>query len=77
MQFIQLRILNIFNNNTPVFKQKAIYLFEPIDQFRPELKNYRSMLINNYKSPNNNILLLYPDQGIRPFYSSSVLTETF
>jgi 7-cyano-7-deazaguanine tRNA-ribosyltransferase len=61
--------------NTPVFKQKAIYLFEPIDQFRPELKNYRNMLINNYKSPNNNILLLYPDQGIRPFYSSSVLRK--
>jgi 7-cyano-7-deazaguanine tRNA-ribosyltransferase len=61
--------------NTPVFKQKAIYLFEPIDQFRPELKNYRRMLIENYKSPNNNVLLLYPDQGIRPFYSSSILRK--
>lgn len=61
--------------NTPIFKQKAIYLFEPIDQFRPELKNYRNNLINNYNPSNTDILLLYPDQGIRPFYSSSVFQK--
>ena len=34
------------------------------------------MLVNNYRSPsNNNFLLLYPDQGIRPFYSSAVLKK--
>jgi 7-cyano-7-deazaguanine tRNA-ribosyltransferase len=59
-------------NNTPIFKQKAIYLFEPIDQHRPELKYFRNMLINNYKSLYNDSILLYPDQGIRPFYLSSV-----
>ncbi len=59
-------------NNTPIFKQKAIYLFEPIDQYRPELKNFRNMLINNYRSLYNDAILLYPDQGIRPFYLSSV-----
>jgi 7-cyano-7-deazaguanine tRNA-ribosyltransferase len=62
--------------NTPIFKHKAIYLFEPLDQFRPELTNYRKMLIDNYRSPSDNdSLLLYPDQGIRPFYSSSVLKK--
>jgi 7-cyano-7-deazaguanine tRNA-ribosyltransferase len=62
--------------NTPIFKHKAIYLFEPLDQFRPELVNYRKMLINNYSSPaNTDSLLLYPDQGIRPFYSSSLLKK--
>ncbi len=59
-------------NSTPLFKQKAIYLFEPVDQYRPELKNFRLMLINNYKSFYSDILLLYPDQSIRPFYLSSI-----
>jgi 7-cyano-7-deazaguanine tRNA-ribosyltransferase len=59
-------------NYTPLFKQKAIYLFEPIDQYRPELKNFRHMLINNYRSFDNDFLLLYPDQGVRPFYLSSI-----
>ncbi len=58
-------------NNTPIFKQKAIYLFEPIDQHRPELINFRNMLINNYRSLYNDVLLLYPDRGIRPFYLST------
>ncbi len=60
-------------NYTPVFKQKAIYLFEPVDQYRPELKNFRNMLINNYRSIDNDVLVLYPDQGVRPFYLSSIL----
>jgi len=59
-------------NSTPLFKQKAIYLFEPVDQYRPELKNFRRMLINNYKSFYSDVLLLYPDQSIRPFYLSSI-----
>jgi 7-cyano-7-deazaguanine tRNA-ribosyltransferase len=61
-----------FQNHTPLFKQKAIYLFEPIDQYRPELKNFRDMLINNYKPFFNDVLLLYPDPGTRPFYLSNV-----
>lgn len=59
--------------HTPIFKQKALYLFESLDQYRPELKNYRNMLINHYKPPNTEILLLYPDEGVRPFYSSAIL----
>jgi 7-cyano-7-deazaguanine tRNA-ribosyltransferase len=63
---------------TPLFKQKAIYLFEPIDQFRPELKNFRKMLINNYSFPaKRNSLLLYPDHAVRPFYSSSILKRLY
>ncbi len=60
-----------FQNYTSLFKQKAIYLFEPIDQYRPELKNFRNMLLHNYKPFYNDVLLLYPDQGIRPFYLSN------
>lgn len=60
-------------DSTPIFKQKAIYLFEPIDQYRPELKHFRNMLINNYKPVNSDVLLLYPDQGLRPFYLSPIL----
>jgi 7-cyano-7-deazaguanine tRNA-ribosyltransferase len=59
-------------NSTPLFKQKAIYLFEPLDKYMTELKNFRLMLINNYKSFYSDILLLYPDQSIRPFYLSSI-----
>lgn len=67
---------NYVRQNTPIFKHKAIYLFEPLDQFRPELINYRKTLINNYRSPTSyDSLVLYPDQGIRPFYSSSILQK--
>ena len=58
-------------NYTPLFKQKAIYLFEPIDQYRPELKNFRHMLTHNYTSFYKDILLLYTDQNIRTFYLST------
>jgi 7-cyano-7-deazaguanine tRNA-ribosyltransferase len=30
------------------------------------------MLINNYRSFDRDFLLLYPDQGVRPFYLSSI-----
>ena len=68
----EIKNFEYLQNYTPLFKQKAIYLFEPLDQYRPELKNFRNMLINNYKPFNNDILLLYPDRGIRPFYLSSI-----
>jgi 7-cyano-7-deazaguanine tRNA-ribosyltransferase len=68
----EIKDFEYLQNYTPLFKQKAIYLFEPLDQYRPELKNFRNMLINNYKPFNNDILLLYPDRGIRPFYLSSI-----
>ena len=70
---MKLKDFEYLQNYTPLFKQKAIYLFEPLDQYRPELKNFRNMLINNYKPFYNDILLLYPDRGIRPFYLSSIL----
>jgi 7-cyano-7-deazaguanine tRNA-ribosyltransferase len=59
-------------DHTSIFKQKAIYLFEPIDQYRPELKNFRQMLLHNYKSVKDDKLILYPDEGIRPFYQSNI-----
>ncbi len=58
-------------NTTSLYKDKAIYLFEPIDQYRPELKNFRYLLTNNYSSFYSNILLLYPDQNSGPFYLSA------
>ncbi|MGN6821476.1 MAG: tRNA guanosine(15) transglycosylase TgtA [Candidatus Nitrosocosmicus sp.] len=68
----EIKNFDYLQNCTPLFKQKAIYLFEPIDQYRPELKNFRDMLINNYKPLLSDSLLLYPDQGKRPFYLSSI-----
>ncbi|HEY6534319.1 MAG TPA: tRNA guanosine(15) transglycosylase TgtA [Candidatus Nitrosocosmicus sp.] len=59
-------------NTTSLFKNKAIYLFEPIDQYRPELKNFRHFLTNNYSSFYNDELLLYPDQNSGPFYLSAI-----
>jgi 7-cyano-7-deazaguanine tRNA-ribosyltransferase len=69
----QIKDFDYLQNYTPLFKQKAIYLFEPLDQYRPELKNFRHMLINNYKPFFNDSLLLYPDLGKRPFYLSTIL----
>ena len=33
-----------FEEGTPLFKEKAVYLYDPIDQFRPEIKRFRKAI---------------------------------
>ena len=61
---------------TPVFKEKAVFLCDPIDQYRPEVKRFRNM-VSTFASLKNKErkLILYPDSDIHPFYSTRVFFQ--
>lgn len=54
---------------TPLFKKKAIYFFEPIDQYRPEARRFRNMIFR-FKSRKKGNLVIFPESPIAPFYTS-------
>jgi 7-cyano-7-deazaguanine tRNA-ribosyltransferase len=58
---------------TPVFKQKAIFFYDPLDQHRPEALHFR-MMVSKFKSTKNHEghrkLILYPDSSVHPFYAT-------
>lgn len=55
---------------TPLFKDKALFLFDHDDLYRPELIRYRKKL-DFYRSFHKT-LVLYPDLDLRPFYLSNL-----
>jgi 7-cyano-7-deazaguanine tRNA-ribosyltransferase len=59
----------ILEENTSMFKQRAIFLYDPIDQHRPEVKRFKKM-ISEFQSKNKEKLILYPESHIHPFYYS-------
>src|SRR5918993_1102792 len=61
---------------TPIFKEKAVFLYDPIDQYRPEVKRFRNM-VSTFASLKNKErkLILYPDSDIHPFYSTGVFFQ--
>jgi len=61
---------------TPLFKGKALFMFDPLDQYRPEAKRFRRM-VSNFRSPKykRKRLVLYPELDIHPFYSSTTLVN--
>lgn len=62
--------LQLLKDGTPKFKKKAIFLYDPIDQYRPEAERFRGMAAD-FKSINTKQkLVLYPDLDIHPFYTS-------
>lgn len=74
----QFKDLEFLDDGTPQFKNKAIFLFEPLDQYRPEVKRFRRLVsslrlsINKVKKTR---LILYPDSNKHPFYSTSEFLE--
>ena len=59
---------------TPLFKEKAIYFYEPIDQYRPEAKRYRRMA-SQFRSSKKKLVLCLESQ-LHPFYSSRSFADT-
>jgi len=62
--------LEIMKDGTPKFKKRAIFLFEPFDQYRPEAERFRG-IVSNFKPANTNKLILYPEVDIHPFYATT------
>ncbi len=65
--------LDMLDAGTPAFKEKAIYLYEPVDQHRPEAKRYRSM-VSKFRSQKR-LLVLCPEAELHPFYSTRSFRE--
>jgi len=58
----------ILGSGTKRFKSKAAFFCDSIDYYRPEAKQYREM-VARFKSSKLRALF-YPEQDIKPFYSS-------
>jgi 7-cyano-7-deazaguanine tRNA-ribosyltransferase len=58
---------------TPLFKEKAIYFYNSLDQYRPEARRYRRMA-SQFKSSRKK-LVLCPEGEIHPFYSTRGFRE--
>ncbi len=58
---------------TPLFKEKAVYFFDPIDQYRPEAKRFRNMA-SLFRSAKKK-LVMFPEGEVHPFYSTRGFKE--
>lgn len=58
-----------FANNTPRFKENAVFLFTKEDQFRPEITRFHSM-VRKFRTKKDTLVIM-SDGGIRPFYLSN------
>jgi 7-cyano-7-deazaguanine tRNA-ribosyltransferase len=56
-------------DGTPIYKEKAIFLFSPLDQYRPELTRFRRMVLQNI-TVHKDTLVLVPEADEHPFYTS-------
>ena len=54
--------------NTPRFKENAVFLFSKEDQFRPEVVRFHNT-VRKFKT-RKNTLVIVPDRSLRPFYLS-------
>jgi 7-cyano-7-deazaguanine tRNA-ribosyltransferase len=59
--------VDYLEEGTPVSKDKAIFLFSQLDQYRPEVRRFRK-IVSNTKS-RKSILLLLPEPDQHPFYT--------
>jgi 7-cyano-7-deazaguanine tRNA-ribosyltransferase len=70
-----MKAMDLFKNfefledGTPMFKGKAVFLYEPIDQYRPEARRFRK-IVSTFRSVAKKRLVLYPIMKIQPFYST-------
>jgi 7-cyano-7-deazaguanine tRNA-ribosyltransferase len=59
----------LLEDGTPLFKEKAVFLYDPQDQYRPEVSRFRK-IVSKFRSKNKKKLILYPELQIHPFYSA-------
>jgi 7-cyano-7-deazaguanine tRNA-ribosyltransferase len=60
---------SFFLETTPRYKENAVFLFSKEDQFRPEIFRFHS-LVRKFKTKKKTLVII-PDGGIRPFYTSA------
>ena len=70
-----LKTFEYIEEGTPIFKEKAVFFYDPIDQYRPEAKRFRNIVSKFVSLKNKKKLVLYPDSDIHPFYSTRVFLQ--
>ena len=60
---------SFFLETTPRYKENAVFLFSKEDQYRPEIFRFHS-LVRKFKTKKKTLVII-PDGGIRPFYTSA------
>jgi 7-cyano-7-deazaguanine tRNA-ribosyltransferase len=65
-----LKDVEMLEEGTPLFKEKAIFFYDPIDQHRPEAKRFRRT-VTTFQSSKKKKLILCPEDEIHPFYSTT------
>jgi 7-cyano-7-deazaguanine tRNA-ribosyltransferase len=60
--------IEMLEDGTPLFKERAIFFYDSIDQHRPEAKRFRKT-VATFKSSKKE-LILCPEDEIHPFYST-------
>ncbi len=74
MEAVQLfKDIEMLEAGTPLFKERAIFFYEPIDQHRPEAKRFRRAA-SAFQSGKKK-LVLCPEGEIHPFYSTRSYRE--
>jgi 7-cyano-7-deazaguanine tRNA-ribosyltransferase len=74
MEAVQLfKDIEMLEWGTPLFKERAIFFYDPIDQHRPEAKRFRraAALFQSTKKK----LILCPEGELHPFYSTRSYRE--
>ena len=59
----------LIEEGTRLFKEKAIFLYDPLDQYRPEVRRFRRM-VSEFRPRDKKKLILYPEPRVHPFYST-------
>ncbi len=67
------RDIEMLESGTPLFKEKAIFFYDYVDQYRPEAKRYRKMSAE-FKTKKKK-LILCPEGEVHPFYSTKIFRD--
>jgi 7-cyano-7-deazaguanine tRNA-ribosyltransferase len=74
MEAIQLfKDIEMLEEGTPLFKERAIFFYGPVDQHRPEARRFRRA-IEGFKTTKKK-LILCPEGELHPFYSTRRFRE--
>ncbi|MEM3095113.1 MAG: tRNA guanosine(15) transglycosylase TgtA [Nitrososphaera sp.] len=74
MEAVQLfKDIEMLESGTPLFKERAIFFYDPIDQHRPEAKRFRRAAAGFQSSKKK--LVLCPEGEVHPFYSTRSYRE--